>query len=362
MNDGCRRAMRVTQIGNASQSPGGVSSVLRTMNSWGDGDLEMREWPTYWHGSRRRTLTSFLRTALRVVFGRVGPTDVWHFHLTQQGSFLREGALLAIARRRGVCRSVLIHGSDFVDFVQGHPRLAGRVLRCASVVFVLTDAARDILEPLGVTAVKVMNSVAVDDEPQSAGRSGFVFAGEIGLRKGADILLSAWEEAEIDGHRLILCGDLEPGFQLPENLPDGVVVEGPVAPEQVLVLLRTAVALVLPSRAEAMPMTILESMSLGTPVIGTEVGQVAEVVGDTGLVVPPADAEALGSAIRRMAHSPELAQRLGRMARQRVQERHSTAAVKQTFVAQWAACLAGAHPPGTHTSNPQDGTHWRTSG
>lgn len=362
MSAGSPGTLRVTQIGNASRAPGGVSSVVRTMNGWSDADLEVREWPTYWHGDRRRTLTSFFRTALRVLLGRIQPTDVWHFHLTQQGSFLREGVLLGIARRRGVCRTVLIHGSDFVDFARSHPRLAGRVLRWASVVFVLTDAARDVLQPLGVSAVKVMNSVAVDGEPQPAGRSGFVFAGEVGRRKGADVLLSAWEAARVEGHQLILCGDLEPGFQLPEELPDGVVFEGPVAPEQVLVRLRTAVALVLPSRAEAMPMTILESMSLGTPVIGTEVGQVAEVVGDTGLIVAPADAEALGSAIRRMADSPELATQLGRLAWQRVQERHSTAAVKRTFLAHWATCLAGEQQRGTSTPDAGNESHGRTSG
>ncbi|RZU34104.1 glycosyltransferase [Blastococcus saxobsidens] len=356
MTDGPGRVLRVTQIGNASQGPGGVASVVRTVNSWADEALEVREWPTYWHGSRRRTLASFARTALRVVFGRVSSRDVWHFHLTQQGSFLREGLLLGIARRRGVCCTVLVHGSDFVDFAQDHRRLAGRVLRRAAVVFVLTDPASTVLESLGVSAVKVANAVPVEGEPGPGPRSGFVFAGEVGLRKGADILLSAWADARVDGHELVVFGDLEPRFELPAPLPDGVVVAGRVEPGDVLARLRTAVALVLPSRAEAMPMSILESMSLGTPVIGTDVGQVAEVVGETGLLVPPEDPAALGAAIRRIADSPDTARELGRLARQRVQERYSTDAVKHTFVTRWAACVAGLHPPGTATPDPPPGT------
>ncbi|WP_104523559.1 glycosyltransferase family 4 protein [Blastococcus atacamensis] len=356
MTAGARSALRVTQIGNASQGAGGVASVVRTMNSWADPDLEVREWPTYWHGNRRRTLTSFVRTALRVVFAPTSSTDVWHFHLTQQGSFLREGLLLGIARRRGVHCTVLVHGSQFVAFVREHRRLAGRVLRWPSAVFVLTDPASDVLEPLGVPTIKVANAVPVDDEPSSDARSGFVFAGEVGLRKGADVLLEAWAAAQVTGHQLTVFGGLEPRFDLPAPLPDGVVVEGSVEPAEVLARLRTAVALVLPSRAEAMPMSILESMSLGTPVIGTDVGQVAEVIGDTGLVVPPADPLALGAAIRRIADSPDMARQLGRMARKRVQERYSTDAVKHTFVTYWTACVAGSHPPGTATSNPERGT------
>lgn len=334
-----RPALRVTQIGNASQGRGGVSSVVRTMNTWAGDDLEIREWPSYWHGSRRRTLAAFARTTLKVLFGRVGPTDVWHFHLTQQGSFVREGLLLGIARRRGVCCTVLVHGSTFVSFARGNRRLAGRVLRWPAVVFVLTEPAAEVLRSLGVTPVRAANSVPIAEEPVGEGRSGFVFAGEVGQRKGADVLLDAWEAAGLDGHRLVLFGELGPRFRLPDPLPDRVVFEGPVAPDEVLARLRTAVALVLPSRAEAMPMIILESMSLGTPVIATDVGQIAEVVADTGLIVPPADVEALGSALRRMVDEPELALRLGREAWDRVKARHSNDVVRRTFVEHWRMCV-----------------------
>lgn len=351
-----RPALRVTQIGNASQGRGGVSSVVRTMNTWADDDLVMREWPSYWHGDRRRTLAAFARTTLKVLFSRVRPTDVWHFHLTQQGSFLREGLLLGIARRRGVCCTVLVHGSMFIDFAEGNRRLAGRVLRWPTVVFVLTEPASDVLLSLGVSAVRVANSVPIADEPVGVGRSGFVFAGEVGERKGADVLLDAWADAKVDGHELVLFGELAPRFRLPEPLPDGVVFEGPVPPDQVLARLRTAVALVLPSRAEAMPMVIIESMSLGTPVIATDVGQIAEVVHDTGMVVPPDDAEALGSALRRMADSPELALRLGRNAWDRAKGRHSNAVVKRTFVEHWELCVADAHPSDSSLPDPPDGT------
>ncbi|MGY1846832.1 glycosyltransferase family 4 protein [Blastococcus sp. SYSU DS1021] len=340
-----RPALRVTQIGNASQGRGGVSSVVRTMNTWSGDDLVVREWPSYWHGDRRRTLATFARTALRVLVSRVEPTDVWHFHLTQHGSFLREGLLLGIARRRGICCTALVHGSQFVAFAEGNRRLARLVLRWPAVVFVLTDPAAEVVRSLGIDAVRVANSVPIEESPVADGRSGFVFAGEVGPRKGADVLLDAWSEARLDGQQLILFGDLAPQFRLPEPLPDGVVFEGPVPPEQVQARLRTALALVLPSRAEAMPMIILESMSLATPVIASDVGQIADVVDDTGMVVPPADPEALGAALRRMAASPELALSLGRRAWERVRARHSNDVVRRNFVEHWRKCI-GNGPSG----------------
>ena len=88
-------------------------------------------------------------------------------------------------------------------------------------------------------------------------------------------------------------------------------------------LLGRASLMVLPSLTEGISLTLLEAMARGLPVVATRVGGNPEVArdGETGLLVPPGDPEALAGAIARMHRDPDLARRMGEAGRLRV-ERH----------------------------------------
>lgn len=76
----------------------------------------------------------------------------------------------------------------------------------------------------------------------------------------------------------------------------------------------------LPSRLEAFPMTILEAMASGTPVVATRVGGVPELLTeDTGVMVPPCDPRGLAAAIIALLDHPQRARELGERARERAQ-------------------------------------------
>jgi glycosyltransferase involved in cell wall biosynthesis len=77
---------------------------------------------------------------------------------------------------------------------------------------------------------------------------------------------------------------------------------------------------------EGFPRTHLEAMSLGLPVVGTDIAGVGEQVlhGVTGLLVPPGHPEALADAIGRLMADPALRMRMGAAGRQRVLENFST--------------------------------------
>lgn len=86
-------------------------------------------------------------------------------------------------------------------------------------------------------------------------------------------------------------------------------------------LLAEAQIFVLSSRSEGMPVSILEAMAAGLPVVASDVGGVREVVVDeeTGLLVPAGDEAALEQALRRLLDSPELRRRLGDAGRERAE-------------------------------------------
>jgi glycosyltransferase involved in cell wall biosynthesis len=75
-----------------------------------------------------------------------------------------------------------------------------------------------------------------------------------------------------------------------------------------------------PTLYEGLPITVLDAMSLGLPVVASDVPGNAELLdnGQTGLLVPPRSVDSLAGVLKRLLRQPELARRLGAAARERV--------------------------------------------
>jgi glycosyltransferase involved in cell wall biosynthesis len=91
---------------------------------------------------------------------------------------------------------------------------------------------------------------------------------------------------------------------------------------------------VLPSFSEGMPVSILEAMGAGLPVVATRVGAIPELIepGRTGILVEPGNAAALSNAIMKLLDDPQLARRLGDAARWRAAEEHSAVAMARRYL------------------------------
>lgn len=101
--------------------------------------------------------------------------------------------------------------------------------------------------------------------------------------------------------------------------------------------------LVHPAFREGLGVALLQAASAGLPIVACDAGGMGEVVldGQTGLLVPPGDAAALGTAMLSLLADPELAQRLARGARARVEEVFSVAAMARGNLAVYRSLAPG---------------------
>jgi glycosyltransferase involved in cell wall biosynthesis len=95
------------------------------------------------------------------------------------------------------------------------------------------------------------------------------------------------------------------------SLGDTVRFTGRIAQEEIARLYAEATMAVIPSLYEGFGMPAGEAMACGVPVISTSGGALPEVVGDAGILVPPADKSALREAILALLNDPERRRRLG---------------------------------------------------
>ncbi|MEP7242418.1 MAG: glycosyltransferase [Gammaproteobacteria bacterium] len=104
--------------------------------------------------------------------------------------------------------------------------------------------------------------------------------------------------------------------------------------------------LVMPSRHEGLPYTLLEAMYLGVPVVATRVGGIAEAIEDgvTGILVPRDDTAALASAIERVRGDRPLRESLSRSGHDAVCERFLVAGMAGRYLDVYRDVLSTAVP------------------
>lgn len=297
---------RVVHIGPVGRQPGGMAQVINQYVTWSDDSLVVDAMASTRYRRDPIAVLLALRCALLILLSWIRRGRISYvFHLSEGGSFVREGMLLALSRSLGFRSIAHLHGAQFVQFANSHGRLASAVLRRCSAVIVLTSSTNAKVREIVGHAAEVWQ-VANPVEPYEIDlkkSNVVVFAGEVCKRKGVDVLVDAW-------HSL---SDRHPTWQLVIVGPESDVAVPPALKRcrymgarphtEVLELLGSASIGVLPSRNEALPMFLLESMAAGCAVVGTSVGEVEDlVVGPAvcGLVVEPGSVSALSAALERL--------------------------------------------------------------
>jgi glycosyltransferase involved in cell wall biosynthesis len=218
--------------------------------------------------------------------------------------------------------------------------------RLCSAIVAVSDATRERLVRQGYPADRLI-TIHNGIEPAEPAEPVRLADGPIVLEvarlaevKGQKQLIRALEQ--LDATAVFVGRDLEDGGRYEEELRRAasgrrVVFAG--YRDDVPALLAGCDVFCLPSTIEGLPLVVLEAMAQARPVVATAVGGTPELVvdGETGILVPAGDGDALAEALDGLLRDPERARRMGEAGRARVEREFSLAASAERVLALYSA-------------------------
>lgn len=276
-------------------------------------------------------------------------------------------ALLARLRNRRPPVVFTEHGRHFPDFPRPKRKVANRLLmeKRDRVVAVGRSVKQALIDNEGIPGRKIeiiLNGIDTDRFAPSPATREKVRA-ELGVGPRGYLVLMVARLDPIKDHLTAIractrAADVVPGLRLV------LVGDGPERPaieafvrehrleglvellgtrSDVARLLPAADTLLLTSVSEGIPLTVIEAMAAGLPVVSTDVGSVADVVshGVTGLLAPARDDATLADHLARLGRAPVLRVAMGDQGRARAVAEFSEAAMAERYADLIDAALAG---------------------
>ena len=238
------------------------------------------------------------------------------------------GSLLEPVRRR--CKD----GSLGASVAVAMETAVHRALRAYDPVDVLVSPSAYLAEKMTAGGVDpgrieicpLFTASGPDEGPtKGIGSRRVAFVGRLEAEKGVDVLIRA--VAELPCLHLSVAGEGSTAHALRDLAervaPSRVAFLGRLDRSGVRALLGSVQTVVVPSRwPENQPLTVLEALAAGAPVVASAIGGIPEIVehGATGLLVPPDDQEALMAALDRLDRDRSLAAALSKAARERASD------------------------------------------
>jgi len=327
-------------LGAAPETRGSIAAVVETCRAHG----LFRRWPieyiaTHGDGTRRERVALALRALSQFLERLAGERrSAVHLHTAANGNFWRDLPYMLAALAAGRPLLLQLHGAGFERFYDRCDSTARTLVRyllnSAAAVIVATDSRRSWVRSIcrnahAVTLPNPVEQVPAGVAPQE--RNMILFLGKLRQSKGIFDLLQAVAAARavVPDVRLVCAGDGEriavARYAEQLGIADAVKFTGWVGPSGKRSLLESAALFALPSYDEALPISLLEAMSAGVPVIATPVGGVHEAVVDgvTGFLVAPGDTQTLERLLVRLLQDRALAERIGAAGRQSVRLRYA---------------------------------------
>lgn len=297
---------------------------------------------------------SLFRLFLTLLFNR--SIKIVHIHSAAKGSFLRKYGVFIISKylfgKKVIFHS---HGSELKDFYNSRKGVIRKIFRHfmnkVDVIICLSPQWKEFFSthflPRKVVVLENIIERPADirrSRPAMPGRVSFLFLGQIGNRKGIFDLIDVIRD-HIDLWRgkatFVVGGNGETGklqqLITTYGLADTVIFKGWVSGEQKAELLRDCDVYLLPSYNEGLPLSVLEAMSYGKPVISTTVGGIPEVVKNdlNGYLIRPGDQPDLFRRIDTFVQAPGAIDGMGKASLQIVEPYypdHVIAKLEQIYI------------------------------
>lgn len=324
------RNSQVLMVGTHPDSRGGISSVIRMYDQGGllDNVLYLA---SYQDGSARQKASFFSGFLCRFLWAllTVSSIKVVHVHTASYFSFVRKSMVVLLAklfRKRVILH---VHGAEFILFYKKSGWFLQYFIRsvmkqCNCILALSYQWKKDLqsISPLSDVRVvynpTILRSLCSDSFlPDSSSPVKFLFMGRIGKRKGVYDILQALQYIRAQNFEIQLYGDgeLESVANLIQQnqLQDRVKLCGWIDGVTKDSVFRQADVLLLPSYNEGLPISVLEALAYGLPVLSTTVGGISEAVeeGVNGFLIQPGHCEALAERIEFLSESPSVRYQMG---------------------------------------------------
>lgn len=222
-----------------------------------------------------------------------------------------------IACRSTSMNAVGVENSTYFDF---RKKILQKMINYPNVVITVSEFAKNKLLNYGIDRPIVVSPAGIKEPELLIEGTGlrdkkvqFVFLGSLIPRKGAHILLEAWQQINSSNAKLKLygfCADKVYSEQILCNISklENVNYEGAFMPLDLAKILSGADVVVIPSTGENYPLIIQEAFSANVPVVASRVSGVPEIVhnGKNGFLFEPENTRELAKKIEKIVRKPKL--------------------------------------------------------
>jgi glycosyltransferase involved in cell wall biosynthesis len=328
-----KRYSRLVMLGAARETRGSIAAVVDAYRAHG----LFQRWPTDYlatHGEGNLATQAGLALRALRQFAAALVRDrrvAVHLHVQAGAGFWRD-ALFAGAALAARCPLILqLHGAGFESFYDGAGPAGRGAIRFVleRAAFVLAPAESLCAWLRGVTRMRAQvaclpNPVACDVRAQPSRQDLVLFLGRMEPAKGIFDLLEAIAAVRpaVPDVRLVCAGDGDrvavARYAERLGIAEAVKFTGWVGPSGKRALLESAAVFALPSYDASLPISLLEAMAAGVPVVACAVGGIPDVVVDgvSGYLVAPGDRATLARLLRELLLDRALGQRIGAAARE----------------------------------------------